>query len=74
MLKEYPDDETLHGELGNIHYMNGNRVQAATHFEAAATAALEAGRRQQAEILLGVLATLDRAAAERVQQALEGSP
>ncbi len=73
LLKEYPDSETLHGELGNIHYMNGNRVEAATHYEAAGMAALRAGNRQQAQMLLGVLGALDRAAAARLQTAMEES-
>ncbi len=74
LLEEYPESESLHGELGNIHYMNGNRVEAATHYEAAALAALEAGHRQQAEMLAGVLSTLDLGAADRVQKALEANP
>ena len=73
LLKEYPDSEMLHGELGNIYYMNGNRVEAATHYEAAGMAALKDGNNQQAQMLLGVLGSLDRAAAARLQKALEGN-
>ncbi len=73
LLKEYPDSEALHGELGNIYYMNGNRVEAATHYEAAGMAALKDGNRQQAQMLLGVLGSLDRAAAARLQKAMEGN-
>ncbi len=74
MLAQYPDDEAAHGELGNIYYMNGNRVEAATQYEAAAMAALKAGRRQQAQMLENVLQMLDRAAAGRVQKAMEDTP
>ncbi len=74
LLEEYPDNETLHGELGNIYFLNGQRVEAATQYEAAAMAALKAGHRQQAQALLGVLGSLDRSAAERVQAALEETP
>lgn len=73
LLAQYPDNETLHGELGNIYYMNGQRVEAAEQFEAAGMAALKAGNRQQAQNLLGVLGSLDRTAAARLQQALEDS-
>ncbi len=73
LLAQYPDNETLHGELGNIYYMNGERLEAAKQYEAAGMAALKAGRRQQAQMLLGVLSTLERAAAARLQQAMEGN-
>ncbi len=73
LLAQYPDNEALHGELGNIYYMNGEWLEAATQYEAAGMAALKAGRRQQAQMLLGILSTLDRAAAARLQQAMEGN-
>ena len=73
LLAQYPDDEKLHGELGNIYYMGGNRVEAATHYEQAGMAAVKAGDRRQAEMLLGVLGSLDRNAAQRLAQALEDS-
>ncbi len=71
LLGRYPGSETLHGELGNILFMSGQRIRAAGHYEAAGMAALRTGNVRQAQMLLAVLSGIDRAAAARLQQALE---
>ncbi len=66
LLAQYPEDEGLNGELGNIYFMNGQNSEAATYYENAAMAALAAGHTDTARALVGVLRSLDQAAASRV--------
>ena len=70
MLSQYPEDESLNGELGNIFYMTGDRENAAQHLEKAGMAALNAGKTQQAQMLVGVLQSLDAGAAARLTSAI----
>ncbi len=70
MLAQYPEDESLNGELGNIYYMTGDRENAARHLEKAGMAALQSGKPQQAQMLVGVLQSLDANAAARLTSAM----
>ena len=73
LLAEYPNDEGLNGELGNIYMMNGQRRDAVTHFEKAGMAAIAAGHMQTAQMMVGVLRSLDPNAARRLSDAGAGN-
>ncbi|MCP5037014.1 MAG: hypothetical protein GY945_05365 [Rhodobacteraceae bacterium] len=72
LLAQYPEDESLNGELGNIYFMNDQRSEAAVLFEKAGMAALKAGHADTARMLVGVLRNLDMAAATRLINAGAG--
>lgn len=66
LLAQYPNDEAANGELGNIYFMNGQLNLAATHYEKAGMAAIKGGHRATAQMLIGVLRSIDPAAATRL--------
>ncbi len=70
LLAQFPDDENLHGELGNIYFMRGQRREAAWHFEQSGMAAIAAGRAAQAHMLAGILRGFDSEAAARLTAAM----
>lgn len=70
LLAQFPDDENLHGELGNIYFMRGQRSEAAWHFERSGMAAIAAGRAAQAHMLAGILRGFDPEAAARLTAAM----
>jgi len=74
LIHQQPDAAFAYGELGNVYYMNGERLKAAQSFEQAAMLLIQQGQSARAATLIPVLGALDPTLAQKVQIALSHSP
>lgn len=74
LIQQVPDAAFAYGELGNVYYMNGDRLKAAHSFERAAMLLIQQGQSARAATLIPVLGALDPGLAQKVQIALSHSP